>query len=161
MRHEIHLLCQWKWYLRATKQVGALLFSLAFWTASTLVYDRRIRKSLLITSIGIAILFGTFELSPLQYHVYPPYGFITQAFIPLGSYLLFVGLYISAKFVSRDAALRKEFYKNAASQLSLLKAIGVFQMQNAERRGGVLCVHFQRGIVVRLWMVGARGSKWQ
>ena len=113
----------------ATKQVGAVLFSLAFWTASTLVYDRRIRKSLLITSIGIAILFGTFELSPLQYHVYPPYGFITQAFIPLGSYLLFVGLYISAKFVSRDATLRKEFYKNAASQLSLLKAIGVFQMQ--------------------------------
>ena len=41
----------------ATKQVGALLFSLAFWIASTLVYDKRTRKSLLITSIGMAILF--------------------------------------------------------------------------------------------------------
>jgi hypothetical protein len=113
----------------ATKQVGALLFSLAFWTASTLVYDNRIRKSLLISSIGMAILFGTFEISPLQYHVYPPYGFITQAFIPLGAYLILVGIFTSAKVISRDAAVRKEFYKSASSQLSLLKTIGVSQME--------------------------------
>jgi hypothetical protein len=113
----------------ATKQVGAVLFSLAFWTASTLVYDNRIRKSLLISSIGMAIIFGTFEISPLQYHVYPPYGLITQAFIPLGTYLLFVGIFTSAKNISRDSELRKEFYKSAASQLALLKAIGVSQME--------------------------------
>jgi hypothetical protein len=75
------------------------------------------------------ILFGTFEISPLQYHVYPPYGFITQAFIPLGAYLLFVGIFTSAKNISRDSELRKEFYKSAASQLTLLKAIGVSQME--------------------------------
>jgi hypothetical protein len=113
----------------ATKQIGALLFSLVFWTASTLVYDNRIRKSLLISSIGMAILFGTFEISPLQYHVYPPYGFITQAFIPLGAYLLLVGIFTSAKVISRDAAVRKEFYKSASSQLSLLKTIGVSEME--------------------------------
>jgi hypothetical protein len=113
----------------ATKQVGAVLFSLAFWTASTLVYDYRIRKSLLISSIGIAILFSTFENAPLQYHVYPPYGFITQAFIPLGAYLLFVGIFSSAKVISRDSRLRKEIYKSAESQMSLLKTIGVSQME--------------------------------
>ncbi|HJT49454.1 MAG TPA: hypothetical protein VJ729_14810 [Nitrososphaeraceae archaeon] len=113
----------------ATKQVGAVLFSLAFWTASTLVYDNRIRKSLLLSAIGMAILFGTFEISPLQYHVLPPYGFITQAFIPLGAYLLLVGIFSSAKVISRDSAVRKEFYKSASSQLSLLKSIGVSQME--------------------------------
>lgn len=113
----------------ATKQVGAVLFSLAFWTASTLIYDSRIRKSLLISSIGMAILFGTFEIAPLQYHVYPPYGLITQAFIPLGAYLLLIGIFSSAKVISRDSELRKEFYKSAASQLSLLKTIGVSQME--------------------------------
>jgi hypothetical protein len=77
----------------------------------------------------MAILFGTFEISPLQYHVYPPYGFITQAFIPLGAYLLLVGIFTSAKVISRDAAVRKEFYKSASSQLSLLKTIGVSQME--------------------------------
>ncbi|MFL6456685.1 MAG: hypothetical protein ACJ71G_06930, partial [Nitrososphaeraceae archaeon] len=113
----------------ATKQVRAVLFSLAFWTASTLVYDNRIRKSLLISSIGMAILFGTFEISPLQYHVYPPYGFVTQTFIPLGAYLLFVGIFSSAKVISRDSAVRKEFYRSASSQLSLLKSIGISQME--------------------------------
>jgi hypothetical protein len=113
----------------ATRQVGALLFSLAFWTASTLVHEDRVRKSLLICSIGIAILFGSVGRTPLQFHVYPPYGLVTEAFIPLGTYLLFVGIFTSATHISRDSQLRKEFYKSAASQLSLLKAIGVSQME--------------------------------
>jgi hypothetical protein len=112
-----------------TKQVGAVLFSLAFWIASALIYNDQIRKSLLISSIGMAILFGTFDISPLQYHVYPPYGLVTQGFIPLGAYLLLVGIFTSAKNISRDSELRKEFYKSAASQLALLKAIGVSQME--------------------------------
>lgn len=113
----------------ATKQVGAVLFSLVFWTTSSLVYDDRISKSLLISSIGIAILFGSVEITPLQYHVYPPYGLITESFIPLGSYLLLVGISISAKNISQDAELRKEFYRRAESQLNLLKAIGVSEME--------------------------------
>jgi hypothetical protein len=113
----------------ATKQVGALLFSLSFWTAAALVYDSRVRQSLLISSIGMAILFGSLEITPLQYRVFPPYGLITEAFIPLGSYLLFVGIFTSAKHISRDSELRKQFYKSAASQLTLLKAIGVSQME--------------------------------
>jgi hypothetical protein len=68
-------------------------------------------------------------LSPLQYHVYPPYGFVTQAFIPLGSYLLFLGIFTSAKFVSQDAKVRQEFYRSAANQLKLLKHIGVSEME--------------------------------
>jgi len=113
----------------ATKQVGALLFSLSFWTAAALVYDNRVRQSLLISSIGMAILFGSLEITPLQYRVFPPYGLITEALIPLGSYLLLIGIFTSAKHISKDAELRTEFYKSAASQLALLKAIGVSQME--------------------------------
>src|SRR5215831_4132228 len=113
----------------ATKQVGALVFSLVFWTASSLVYNDKIRKSLLLSSIGIAILYGSLAIAPLQYHVYPPYGLITEAFIPLGTYLLFVGIFISAKNISRDTEVRKEFYKTASSQLNLLKTIGISQME--------------------------------
>jgi len=114
----------------ATKQIGALLFSLAFLTASTLVAKEHVRKSLLISSIGIAMLFGSIEITTLQYRLYPPFGLVTEAFMPLGAYMLFVGIFTSAIGVSRDAQLRKEFYKTAASQLSLLKTIGVTQMEN-------------------------------
>jgi hypothetical protein len=113
----------------ATKQAGAVLFSLAFWTASSLVHDEGIRKSLLMSSIGIVIVFGSIEIAPLQYHVYPPYGLVTEAFMPLGAYLLFAGIFISAKSISRNAEVRREFYKTAESQLALLRSVGVSQME--------------------------------
>ena len=109
--------------------LDALLFSLCFWTAAALVYDYRIRQSLLITSIGMAILFGSIVITPLQYRVFPPYGLITEAFIPIGSYLLFVGIFTAAKHIARDAEVRREFYKSASSQIALLKTIGVSQME--------------------------------
>ena len=54
---------------------------------------------------------------------------MTEAFIPVGAYLLFVGIITSAKHISRDAQVRKEFYKSASSQLTLLQTIGVSQME--------------------------------
>jgi len=113
----------------ATKQIGALLFSLAFWTASSLVANQRVQYSLLTSAIGMALLFGSIEIVTLQYKVYPPFGLVTEAFIPLGAYLLFVGIFSSATSVARDAKLRKEFYKSAMSQFNLLKTIGITQME--------------------------------
>ena len=95
-----------------TKQAGALLFSLSFWTAAALVYDDRVRQSLLISSIGTVILFGSLQITPLQYRVFPPYGLITEAFIPLGSVPpVCWNLYISQTYISRcrteETILRK------------------------------------------------------
>jgi hypothetical protein len=113
----------------ATKEVGAFLFGLSFWSASSLVHHNRVQKSLLISFIGMVILFCSNEISPLRSHVYPPYGFITEALLPIGAYLLLVGIFTSAQYISQDARLRKEFYKSAESQLNLLKNIGVSQME--------------------------------
>jgi hypothetical protein len=113
----------------ATTQVGAFMFSLSFWTASALVSQETVRKSLLVSAMGMAMLFGSIEITPLNYKIFPPFGLVTEAFMPLGSYLLFIGIFTSATSVSRDAQVRKEFYKSAMSQLSLLKTIGVTQME--------------------------------
>jgi hypothetical protein len=112
-----------------TKQVGAVFFGLTFWSASSLVFDERIRRSLLISSIGMVIVFTSIELAPLQYRVYPPYGLVTEAYIPLGAFLLFVGIFASAIQISRNTELRKEFYKSASGQLALFKNIGLSQME--------------------------------
>jgi hypothetical protein len=114
----------------ATKQIGALFFSFAFLAASILVLTYTVQKYLLISAIGIAILFGSIEIDSLLYAVYPPFGLVTILFMPIGSYLLFTGLSLSATHVARDKMLRKEFYKNAMSQLNLLKTIGVTEMEN-------------------------------
>jgi hypothetical protein len=112
-----------------TKQVGAVFFGLTFWSASSLVYDERIRRYLLVSSIGMVIVFTSIELAPLQYRVYPPYGLVTEAYIPLGAFLLFVGIFASAIQISRNTELRKEFYKSASGQLDLFKNIGISQME--------------------------------
>jgi MFS family permease len=113
----------------ATKQIGAFLFSLAFLIASSLVTNETVWKSSLISAIGIAIMFGSVEVNTLQYRLYPPFGLVTEAFMPLGAYMLLAGLFTSAMGVARDAKLRKEFYKSAMSQFALLKTIGITQME--------------------------------
>jgi hypothetical protein len=40
-----------------------------------------------------------------------------------------MGILISAKNISRDDELRKQFYKRAESQLNLLRAIGISEME--------------------------------
>ncbi len=121
--------CSYIMIFSATRQIGALLFGLALWTASSLVYDPRVRQSLLISAVGMSALFCAVEISPVRYHIFPPFGLITEAFLPLGAMLLSIGIYTSAKKISQNSDLRKEFYNIASSQLSLLKAIGVSQMQ--------------------------------
>lgn len=113
----------------ATKQVGALLFSLTFLTASVIIPKKEIRNSLLISAIGIALLYGNIEIATLQYRLYPSFGLVTQAIMPLGSYLLLIGIFISSTNVARDAQLRGEISRSAMSQLSLLKTIGTSQME--------------------------------
>jgi hypothetical protein len=113
----------------ATKQVGAFFFGLTFWSASSLVYDELLRKSLLVSFIGMTIIFASIELAPLQFRTYPPFGLVTEAYIPIGAYLLFVGIFTSAVQISQNAELRKVFYRNASAQLDLFKSIGVSQME--------------------------------
>jgi hypothetical protein len=113
----------------ATKQIGAFFFSLVFLAAATLVTKHEMQKYLLISGVGMAILYASIEIDTLLYATYPPFGVVTVSFIPIGSYVLFTGILRSARLVSRDKELRKEFYKTAASQLRLLKTIGVTEMQ--------------------------------
>jgi len=48
----------------------------------------------------------------------------------MGSYMVFTGILLSATLAARDKELRKEFYSTAMSQLTLLKTIGVIEMEN-------------------------------
>ena len=113
----------------ASKQVGAFLFSLSFLIASTVVPKDSVRKSLLISCIGMSILFSSVEITPLQYKALPPYGLITEAFIPLGAFLLLVGIFISAISLSQDLTLRRLIRKSVMEQSRLLDSIGTAEME--------------------------------
>jgi hypothetical protein len=116
-------------FFGATKQIGGLFFSFAFLAASALLEKYVIHKYLLISAIGMAILFGSIDINSLLYATYPPFGLVTISFMAIGSYLVFNGISNSAVLVARDKVLRKEFYRNAMTQLDLLRVIGVSQME--------------------------------
>lgn len=113
----------------ATKQMGALFFSLVFLSASTLLGRYEVQKHLLISAVGMAMLFGSIDIDSILYATYPPFGLVTISFIPMGAYLVFTGIVKSASLVAKDKELRKEFYRTAMSQLELLRAIGVTEME--------------------------------
>jgi len=50
--------------------------------------------------------------------------------MPIGAYLLFNGIYGSARQVSADSGLRKMLHKSAENQLSLLNTIGITRMED-------------------------------
>jgi hypothetical protein len=99
--------------------VGALLFGLTFWSTSSLINDNRVQKSFLFSSNGITILFGSIDIAPLQFTVYPPFGLVTEALIPFGSYLLVVGIFTSAKYASQDVDLSNSTRVHLVSLLFL------------------------------------------
>ena len=75
------------------------------------------------------MLYGSIEIDTLLYTTYPPFGLVTISFMPMGSYMVFTGIFLSATLVARDKEIRKEFYNTAMSQLTLLKTIGVTEME--------------------------------
>ena len=87
------------------------------------------QKYLLMSAMGMAILYGSIDIDSLLYTTYPPFGMVTISFMPIGSYLLFTGILRSATLAARDKELRKEFYNTAMSQFGLLKTIGVTEME--------------------------------
>ena len=110
--------------LNISKQIGALFFSIYFLIASNLIAANKVRQSMLISGFGMVIVFGSLEIQTLQYILYPPYGLITAALMPVGSYLLFIGIFSSAQSISRHIEIRKELFMSTKNELAFLKDIG-------------------------------------
>ena len=56
--------------------------------------------------------------------VYPPFGFATISSYGLGSYLILLGLYLSAFSVSQDEQLRNKIKNSTLSESKFLFSIG-------------------------------------
>ncbi|HZO11319.1 MAG TPA: hypothetical protein VFB48_04305 [Nitrososphaeraceae archaeon] len=116
-------------FFSATNQVGGVLFSIVFLTTATKIKQPNLQNSLKISAVGMAVIFSSLEINSLLYAAYPPYGVLTIMLMPLGTYSLFTGLFASARLVSQDKKLRKEFFQSAEKQLAFLKTIGKVQME--------------------------------
>jgi hypothetical protein len=111
-----------------SKQVGGFLFGLIFLIMARNIKRTPIRLFINLTGIGIALLFGSTILYGLPYIVSPPFGVITLLFMNLASYMVFFGLYISVRELSRDQKVYRELYK-LKEEFSIIKNLSKAEME--------------------------------
>jgi hypothetical protein len=111
--------------LGITKQVGGFFFALSFIFMSKDIENIKLKFYLLLTALGIMMLFSSIQISILHILPYPPFGLITLSITPISSYLLLLGLYNSAKSLSYDRKFLLELRRKVKNESnSFLSAIG-------------------------------------
>jgi hypothetical protein len=111
-------------FLSLSKPVGGLAFGIVFWRISkTVSYGRNIQTCMIITGWGILLMFATDQALVQSLAPYPPFGLVTNTALILGSYLMLLGIYNSARLVAANVDLRKSVYKHAVES-RLLSMIG-------------------------------------
>ncbi|MBA3977913.1 MAG: hypothetical protein H0X50_06965 [Nitrosopumilus sp.] len=125
----------YRFYMRIIFRAGtigsSLLFGLAFFVISKNVASVKVKDYLIITAVGISTVGIANEISGLQ----QTYGVAAHSLVLLFSYLVGLGLYSSAIFLSQDGKLRTSIRKTALEQSKLLVNIGAIQLkQEIERK---------------------------
>lgn len=110
--------------LSLSKPIGGLAFGIVFWRISkTVSYGRNIQTCMIISGWGILLMFATDQALVQSLAPYPPFGLVTNTALILGSYLMLLGIYNSARLVAVNIDLRKSIYKHAIES-KLLGIIG-------------------------------------
>ncbi len=120
---------QFQFILGISYQVSGLLFAVAYLTVARKMKRKILKNYMIISSIGIAALFGSLQPGMPFYAAYPPFGLVTITFLGLSSFLLLIGMLGCAAYVSRDNELRKEIFKDRDSISSMLRNIGYAEME--------------------------------
>lgn len=110
--------------------MGGLLLGVAFWTIARSVNKGTTKSYLLISAIGIALLFSAnYSSIAVANAPYPPFGIASVWFLGLASYFLLFGIYSSALSITRDSELLQEIRRSVEKQSSLLHSIGTSEME--------------------------------
>ena len=111
-------------------QIGGALFGLAFLAiAARLSSFKRQRKTLILTGIGMMLLFSSKDISSLIYSSYPPLGAVSIGFIGLASYQVYLGIYATARLSASDKKLGADLRKKIENNSDLLRSISLSQDQ--------------------------------
>jgi hypothetical protein len=103
---------------------GGILFYLAFrLTSKNFSNNQVFRDYLLMAGFGFMLFFSGTQSSVIT-TVYPPFGFATVSTFGLGTYLIVLGLYLSALSVSQDVQLRNMIKSSTLSESKFLHSIG-------------------------------------
>ena len=113
------------------RQVGGLLFGMAFFITAMKIRRQDLRGLVMISGIGMTLLYASTVIHGISYIVAPPFGLVTISFLGLASYMLSIGIVASSRELARDSVIRRELSQIAGKQLSLLRNIGTAEMEKS------------------------------
>jgi hypothetical protein len=108
--------------------IVGICFGLGILNGLRTINNENISSALMISAIGIVLLVGSFEIFGVFVGAYPPYGLVTISYMGLASFLLLIGIFLSAKSISSDVVVKNRIYKLVDSQI--LKNIGISEIRN-------------------------------
>ena len=106
-----------------SKLIGGLLFGIPFWIIAKMINNSAIKTSMTIAGFGFVFLFLTNQANGIIVTPYPPFGIITSLFFGFSSFLLMIGFYCSAIYISKNRDIRK-LIKNDIIKYNLLSQMG-------------------------------------
>ena len=92
--------------------IGGLLFGVPFWTIAKTIQNSVIKTSMTIAGFGFVFLFLTNQAHGIIVSPYPPYGILTSLYFGLSSFLLMIGFYCSALYMSENQDIRRLIRKD-------------------------------------------------
>ena len=114
---------------KGANQIAGIFFGIAFWSMSRHIQREKIRRSLMLCALGVVLLFSSIQMGLLLLPAFPPFGLVTMSFMPLASFILMIGITNCARDIAKDSEIRRELYKSAEEESSMLKSIGIAEMK--------------------------------
>jgi hypothetical protein len=114
-----------------SQPIAGMIFGILFWNISRIIsysYEKDLRTFMVISGIGVLLLFGSNQATVLTLIPYPPFGIATITILPIGAFLMMLGIYNSATLVSANINLRKSIH-TITLESKLLDIIGQAEME--------------------------------
>jgi len=102
-----------------SKLIGGLLFGIPFWVIAKTIHNSAIKTSMTIAGFGFIFLFLTNQANGIIVSPYPPFGITTSLFFGISSFLVMIGFYCSALYMSEHRDIRR-IIKNDIRKYDLL-----------------------------------------
>ncbi len=104
---------------------GGILFYIAFrLTSKNFESNERFRNYLLMAGFGFMLFFSGSQANLLG-TVYPPWGFATMSTFGFGTYMILMGLYLSAKSIAQNEELKETIKKSTLAESKFLHSMGI------------------------------------
>jgi hypothetical protein len=110
-------------------QFSGIFFGLSFLIIALKLKNTQLRRIMMLTVIGMMLLFGSRDLHSIFVSAVPPGGVVTISFMAIASYLLLTSLVSFLKLASRDKQLYADLTRRIENDSGLLRNLVLSEKQ--------------------------------